>query len=196
MSFCGYIGSVLADAGDIFEIVIIGIFILFSAVANLIHAAAAKKKEQALEEQKSTAGIKERPAPQKAEARQHQRLHQRLPYAKMAKSPLVSRQDTSSSMPKISPFKPLKVLYPVTQLAGQRKDAVSRPASITQPKPVQPRTAPIEVQKRSAKTAARVDQGASKGIDVIYLRKILKNPNQIRYLVAASEILDKPLSLR
>lgn len=193
MSFCGYIGSVLADVGDIFEFVIIGIFILFSAVANLIHAAAAKKKEQALEEQKSTAGIKESPAPQKMEARQHQRL----PYAKMAeKSPLVSREDTSASTPKISPFKPLKVLYPVAQLAGQRKDAVSRPVPITQPKPVQPRTAPIEVQKRSVKTATRIDQGASKGIDIVYLRKILKNPNQIRYLVAASEILDKPLSLR
>jgi type IV secretory pathway VirB10-like protein len=193
MSFCGYIGSVLADAGDIFEIVIIGIFILFSAVANLIHAAAAKKKEQALEEQKSTAGIKERPAPQKAETPQQKRL----PYAKMAaKSPWASRQGTASaSTPKISPFKPSKVLYPVAQLAGQRKDAVSRPV-ITQPKPVQPRTAPREVQKQSVKTAARIDQEASKRMNVVYLRKMLKNPNQIRYLVAASEILDKPLSLR
>jgi hypothetical protein len=191
MSFCGYIGSVLADAGDIFEIVIIGIFILFSVVANMVHATAAKKKEQALEEQKSTVGIKESPAPQKAETPQQKRL----PYAKMAaKSPWASRQGTaSSSMP--NPFKPLKVLYPVAQLAGRRKDAVSRPV-ITQPKPVQPPTAPMEVQKQSVKTAARIDQEASKRMNVVYLRKMLKNPNQIRYLVAASEILDKPLSLR
>lgn len=193
MNVLKYIGSVLADGGDILEIVIIGIFILFSAVANLIHAAAAKKKEQALEEQKPTVGIKKKPASQKAEVRQCQRL----PYAKMAKKPpLASGQGTPASVPKISPFKPLKVLYPIAQIAGARKDAVSRPASIGQTKPVQPRTAPREVQKQSVKTAARIEQRPPEGIDVVYLRKMLKNPNQIRYFVVASEILDKPLSLR
>lgn len=207
MSFCGYIGSVLADAGDILAVIIIGVFILFSAVANLIHAAIAKKEEQALEEQKPTADVGEKPASQKAGDRQYQRL----PYARMAeKPPLAAGQSKSAvsrpvvpqtlahSLLKTAPSKPPKVLYPVAQVAGPRKDVASRRPSITQPKPVQLqyRTAPPAAQKKPEKTAKSIAQKSSGEIDVFYLQKMLKNPDQIRYLVVASEILGKPLSLR
>ncbi len=151
---------------EIAQIVIIGIFVLFSLIGNALKKKAEKKELDTREDRIQPA--KETNRKKTSVQRKQTEPYRRLPYAKISQKPAVE------------PGHPQKSAYLT----------IERP--LEQPLPVEAPS--ISPKSPTIKEAEKPSIGA--GIEVEFVRQMLKNPKDVRHLVAASEILANPLALR
>ncbi|HOK65514.1 MAG TPA: hypothetical protein PK054_06495 [Anaerohalosphaeraceae bacterium] len=175
------------------EIIVLAIFAILTAVGNALKKKA-EKKEQELRESEiqndKTITAREKPTAQRKPPRQYQRL----PYTKISDKPTVQR---SQKLSRPTSGREAHSL-PVASLSRLPQESV-KPEKIDVAESAVPRAKPIEmgVLTTPSKPAVKSEKlPVQAGIDIRLLRQMLKNPKQMRYLVAASEILGKPLALR
>ncbi len=210
MDWQGHLVPILSEIDDFIEIVIVGIFVIGSAIVNVLTKNAEKRRQEDLKREIERSGSKKKtPGPQRAQAR----LYQRLPYAKMAEKSSSAAYPKSSSSVLEQPhrIRPSKVSSPPSQTKIPPQDTYPRaktagfspsaPKSVSAP--VIPKTQQQTPERRDFEKPSSIPEAKAKPstspsskMNIIYLREILKNPAQLRCLIAASEVLSKPLALR
>lgn len=166
---------------NLIEIIIIGVFLLISAIGNALKK---KAEKEGLELEEDTG----RQTPAKPGEPLHPKVRPQpkhpLPYANVAEKTAIPPRRPVRQMPYASraeahqPFPKQK-----------EKPVVQEPAAVSNPVSGEKEDAQIQSLRHEK-------QSVRSGLDVHLLRKMLSDPHQIRCLIAASEILEKPLGLR
>jgi hypothetical protein len=183
MDGLGSLCPVLADIVDnLFEIVAVVIFLILSAIGNVVKNKAEKMGREDSEKQSRQSQAAARPKPLGPAERSRQ-MH-RLPYAKISEKP---RPEPLSSQQK--PSQKTQVVKAQTLPASDARPNMSHPAKAPKPAAsVHPKPEPTAAKpEKTGQTSEKFERT---------LRQMLRNPKQIRSFVVAAEILDKPLALR
>ncbi|HOQ04208.1 MAG TPA: hypothetical protein PKY88_03205 [Anaerohalosphaeraceae bacterium] len=176
------------------EIIVLAIFAILTAVGNALKKKA-EKNEQELRESEMQRGKttdREKPAVQKKPPRQYQRL----PYAKSSDKPTPQGLQRASHPPLSRKDRPLPVAFPSTLPQETLKTAEIKVAEPFETDAPEPQKGQLATSSKPAASGKPEKSPVQAGIDIRLLRQMLKNPKHLRYVVAASEILEKPLALR
>lgn len=192
------------DDFDLIEILFLGLIFIGSAVANGMKKSAEKKRQIAAKEERARAGTDKAPSLQRMESRRYQRL----PYAKIADTTPPQREverKVSAFEPTQRPAEQPPAAAIIAQLAASKRTSYPPPKktgpsrAVPQKSVEQTATASRAIRKESPKSAKKAEPRPyepNTKINNRFLRQMLKNPDQTRYLIVASEILGKPLALR
>lgn len=168
---------------NLLEIIIIGIFFLISAIGNTLKKKAEKER---LELEEDTGGQTAKKPGEPLHPKVRSQPKRQLPYAKVAEKTAVPPRRPVGQTPYSSGPQTHRPLP-----KQKEKPFVQEPSSVSKPVPVT-----VEKKDTQAQPLRPEKRYVQSGLDVYRLRKILSESNQVRCLIAASEILEKPLALR